>query len=237
MPFPSRTLSAGIRALPPDTKAMRPFARGLAPRARAELRPILWADMTSEYDAYFLAEHLAALPFPFSPGFEAAFARWAQDEERHYLGFRLAFETLFPLERDHLDDKLTQRRASVDFEPLSDLFTDEFRIACLIAYDELATVRAYRANRAYYAQLGPDFARYVAEVTADEGLHFASFLSVLRAHHRHRFGEAQEVIRAIRATEGLAYANTFVLDHDDDVWSEAIFDEAAGILLRRLGSV
>lgn len=234
MPFPSQPIASETRAFPPDVESMRPFIQGLDPAARAALRPILWADMTSEYDAYFLAEHLAALPFALTPEFQAAVSHWAQDEEHHYLGFRAAFEALFPLESGRLQNKLAARRSAVDFGPLARLFRDEFHIALLIAYDELATVRAYRANRASYAQLGPEFLRYVADVTADEGRHFASFLRLLRSHHRHRFGEAREAIQKIRATEGLPYANTFVLDHDDDVWSDTIFDEAQGILLRRL---
>jgi len=44
------------------------------------------------------------------------------------------------------------------------------------------------------------------------------------------------IFAEIRATEGTPYGNTFVLDHDDSVWSAGLFDEIAELLLRRLSS-
>ena len=58
----------------------------------------------------------------------------------------------------------TCRRA--DFGPIAHLFRDEFTILCLGAYDELATVRAYRANLPKYEKLGPEFRERSDEIEA-----------------------------------------------------------------------
>lgn len=220
-------LSASVRA-----RAARLSA---AERERCERH--LWPDLFSEYDARFLSAWVRGLDHDFTAGFRACEARWARDEELHFLGFRAVYAALTGADEAELDARLARRAADVDFAPLAHLFADELTAACLMAYDELATVRAYQRNGPVYALLGPELERFVAQVTADEGRHFRNFLKLLRIEHADRLDEVPAAVAAIRATEGTPYANTFVLDHDDDVWDDALFDEAADVLRRRLAPV
>jgi len=235
---PGHLLARRPTAEPPEGWAafeasVAEHARGLSVAQREKLRELLYFDMTSEFDARFFSAHVRALGLDLGDDFLAFEGAWARDEALHCEGFRRVNRLLFGW-TDARFAELDRRRP--DFAPLAHLFTDEFSIACLGAYDELATVRAYRSSLAWYDLLGPAFARFVRRVTADEGWHYSGFLRVLRRRHRHRFAEAPAVVAAIRASEGTPYACTFVLDHDDAVWSESMFDEASAVLLRHLGA-
>ena len=225
-------LELGPEALDRLHSSVSEHAGRLPVNERANLAELLYADLFSEYDARYLSDHLRALGF--GRHFLACERHWARDEELHYLGFRSIYSALSGRAEAELDEELARRRHDVDFAPISALFADEFKTACLMAYDELATVRAYRKCAASYSRLGPVGEVFVQEVTADEGRHFRNFLKLLREEHADRFGEVPAVVERIRATEGVVYRNTFVLDHDDDVWDEAIFDDAALVLRRRL---
>lgn len=194
------------------------------------MRALLWHDLASEYDARFLSSYLGSLPFDLSPAFRRAERSWAADERAHHEGFRAAFEAAFGAHGAPLEG-LAGRRP--DFGPLAELFADEFHVACLLAYDELVTVRGYRANLAAYDRLAPSLGRFVRRVIADEARHYASFLWIARREPG-RAERAREVLARIRAAESPDYRNTFVLDHDDPVYDDALFDRAAGILLARL---
>lgn len=207
-----------------------PSRATMSPEELEQTRLVLHEDVVSEYDARFYSAYVRELGLPLGCAFLELEASWAVDEARHYAGFRSVYVHLYGA--SELDAELAKRRP--DFGPLEHLFEDEFSIACLGAYDELATVRAYRANLAVYDRLGPHFSDYIRGVIADEAWHYGRFLDLIAAEHRHRLGDAPRVVERIRSAEGTAYGNTFVLDHDDSVFTEAIFDEAAGILLRIL---
>ena len=198
------------------------------------LEALVYADVFSEYDARHLSTFVRTLDVELTDHFWACERHWKRDEELHYLGFRAAYGALVDRAVEDIDAELGRRRYAVDFGPIADLFEDELAIACLMAYDELATVRAYRSGFERYARLGPELSPSVRQVTADELRHFRNFVKLVRQEHAHRLDEVGAGIDRIRAREGTAYANTFVLDHDDDVWSESIFDEAAQLLRRRL---
>jgi len=206
---------------------------GLDRARREELGAVLYPDLFSEYDARYLSRFLHEHG-SLSPEFLAAERSWACDEELHYRGFRAVYAALFGRTEADVDAEMAQREAGVSFAPLAHLFEDEFTIACLLAYDELATVRAYRANRATYAALGPEVALFARRVTADEGRHYRNFFRLIRDRHADRIPEVDAVLARIRACEGVPYGRTFVLDHDDDVWTEEIFDESAAALRRHL---
>ncbi|HED64560.1 MAG TPA: hypothetical protein ENJ09_03290 [Planctomycetes bacterium] len=201
---------------------------------RAELSRVIYPDLFSEYDARFLSAFVRSLPADLSDDFCACEETWARDEYLHYVGFRIAYSALSGLSEEEIDERMEARESEVDFRPLEALFEDEFSVACLVAYDELATVRAYRANAAVYEKLGPDMVDFVRRVTADEGRHYRNFFALLRDRHRDRLGDVDRVLDRIREHEGVPYGNTFVLDHDDDVWSEEIFDDAMATLRRHL---
>jgi hypothetical protein len=214
--------------------AVRAHAARMTDEEKTAAHEVLYADLFSEFDARFLSDHVRALDVELSPEFWRCQRAWADDEELHYRVFRTVYGAVFDRDDASIDAEMNARKSGVSFEPLADLFEDEFSIACLLAYDELATVRAYRSSAPAYARLGPVFEEFIGLVTADEGRHFRNFLKLIRTRHAHRLGEKDRVIERIRATEGVPYANTFVLDHDDAVWSDRIFDESADVLRRHL---
>jgi hypothetical protein len=204
------------------------FAR-LDDAARAALQPVLWDDVVSEYDARFFSAHLRTLDWPLSERFWEVEAEWARDEERHFTQFARVTERLFPFDRAVLEKRCP------DFGPLEELFGDEFAILCLGAYDELVTVQAYRKNLVYYDSLGLEMGRYARSVIADEAWHYARFLEILRSEHAQEMARAPEVVARIRRCEGISYAATFVLDHDDRVFTKEMYDGAVRVLLAQLG--
>ena len=217
-------------------RSTREHARRLTSARRASLAELIYADVFSEYDARFLARELRGRAQRFTPAFQECLSAWEADESAHYRVFLTIHAELTRQAPESIDAEMAARERDVEFAPLAGLMRDEFSIACLMAYDEAATVRAYRASRAEYAQLGPDVVRCVDEVTADEGRHVRNFLKLIRTEHASRLGEVDAVVDRIRAHEhiGAGYTNTFVLDHDDGVWSEGIFDDAASLVRRRL---
>ena len=211
----------------PRAFSVEPYWLDVSRRDREALRECLYWDMVSEYDARFLTDYLRTLDISFSDEFRASERQWARDEQRHFEGFAAVYDQLFGMPPD-----LDTRRA--DFGPVAHLFGSEFEICCLMAYDELSTIRGFRVNLHLYDRLGPAFGAFVREVIADEGRHYGAFSSVLRKVHAHRLQEAPEVVARVRATEGTPYTNTFVLDHEESLYTDEIFDDAARVLLRAL---
>ena len=211
--------------------ALAPFAALLTPADRATLEDVLRWDLLSEYDARFFSEYLKTLDLDYTEHFLAVEEGWASDEERHYRFFHEAYDEVSGITPAFLDE-LGRRKP--DFQPIAHLFEDEFSIACLGAYDELATVRAFKKNLPNYDKLGPGFGKLLRRIIADEARHYHRFLEVLRKEHAHRSADAPAVVARIRATEGTAYANTFVLDHDDPIFTDDIYDEAEAILLKHI---
>ena len=107
-------------------------------------------------------------------------------------------------------------------------------MACLGAYDEFTTVRAYTACLPLYARLGPRFEGYVCSVIADEARHYHAFLDVARREWPERLPDLPAFLADLRDIEGTPYAATFVLDHDDPVFTEAICSAAERALMRHL---
>ncbi len=206
-------------------------ALALSPAARQGLRTILWDDLASEYDARFYSAWIEGLDRTFTPEFWEVHEAWREDEDRHHAWIRAAWTAAFGWDGE-VEARLEARRP--DFGPIAHLFEDEFAIACLGCYDELATVRAYRKSLPVYGLLGPGYRAVVGRIIADEALHYRNYLDLIGRRHRHRLHEAEAVVGRIRAAEGTPYRATFVLDHDDAVWDEGIFDEAARILLEQL---
>ncbi|RMH03377.1 MAG: hypothetical protein D6702_06090 [Planctomycetota bacterium] len=209
-------------------EAVRPWFEKIGPEDRRRLRELLWWDMTSEYDARFLSEYLEGLGLELSDEFLRIHRLWEAEEEAHYRVARRVREALFGWTAE-------ERRAFAarrpDFSPLAHLFADEFSIAVLIAYDELCTVQGYRANLPLYELLGPDYAAFVRRTIADEALHYRRALELIRTRHRHRLSELPALLARIRAAESVPYGNTFVMDHEEEVYTEAVAERAARVLL------
>ena len=218
------------QGLPPEPD-LRDSLRAMAPEARGRLEATLLDDMVTEYDARFLVAFIRTLPIEFSSDFQEVFDQWADEEQAHHAAFRRVCE----LFRPGLQADLEARQP--DFSGIAHLFGSEFEILCLLAYDELATVRGYRGNLELYDLLGPGFGAFLRRVVADEGRHYASFRGLLLQGHGDRLAEAPAVIRRIRGADGTPYRATFVLDHDDPIYGEEIFDETARVLERHLAHV
>ena len=215
-------------------REIEPYAQKLSDEERERLRFILVWDFLSEFDARFYSRYVRALDLPFTRSFLATEAQWALDEKRHCEVFRTAYDVVIGIDAE-FQAELDRREAN--FGPIEHLFEDEFSIACLGAYDELATVRAYKANLEWYDRLGPKFGKVVRRVIADEAQHYANFLELLRNEHAHRVEDADRVITRIRETEGTPYANTFILDHDDPIFTDEIYDESESILRKHVGRI
>lgn len=196
--------------------------------AHEKLRAALCDDMVTEYDARFLVDYLEQSPLRFSPLFRETLERWEEDEVRHHRSFRRIYESCFGAAESVLQDRYS------DFSAIAHLFEGEFEILCLLAYDELATLRGYRGNLPLYDLLGHGLGSFVRRVIGDEARHYAGFRAVLLAEHAHRLGEVAGVVARVRTTEGLPYRATFVLDHDDPVYGDHIFDDAARVLVEQM---
>lgn len=200
-------------------------------KVNTRIEEILFEDVASEYDARFLAAHLRGLACEFSPEFRSAVADWERDEELHYRAVLQVYLRDFDPARA-VFERLAGRRP--DFAPLGGLFTDEFSIAVLFAYDELCTVQAYTKNLPHYDAHDPELGERIRGIISDEGRHYAAFLRVARRRRRGA-RELAAVLARIRDTAGTPYAATFVLDHDDrELFDEAVHERAVRVLRRAL---
>jgi len=218
-----------------DLRSISLHAALLGDAERDELETTIRLDVQSEFDARFLAEYLTEQSWEMSSAMATAIEQWLVDEELHKSLFLQVHEAAFPDRIADLRKDLLQRDRGVTFEPLKHLMRDEFEVLCLLAYDELATVKAYQVLIPQYMQLGPSMEPVLKLVIRDEGRHYATFAHMLRKRHANRLAETPALIERIRASEGTPYANTFVLDHDYGIWTESIFDRSVSQLKRALG--
>jgi hypothetical protein len=202
------------------------------------LRELLWYDASTEYDARHLTAFLEDFAVPLSPAFWQAHARWAVEEEHHCNGFLEALEGIFGSRAaDGSGVTWRQQLASrhPDVTDLADELRDEFDVLLAAAYDELGTVRAYRANLVAYDRLGPDMARFVRLVIADEARHYASFLALLRREGRARLDTAPVRLAELRARlDGVQYGRVFLFDHFGPEYTTELKERASAILLGQL---
>ncbi|MDG2308052.1 MAG: hypothetical protein P8R42_26035 [Candidatus Binatia bacterium] len=222
-----------FEAAAPGIREVTEAARHRLVEVPADVRPRLLAalrdDMVTEYDARFLVDYLERLDVPLCDEFRGMLTRWYADEVRHFSSFRCVVETLLG---ENATDELEARRP--DFGAVAHLFRGEFEILCLLAYDELATLRGYRGNLPMYDLLGERLGALVRRVIGDEAGHYAGFRALLIEKHGHRLDEVEDVVREIRSSEGTPYQATFVLDHDDPVYGDHIFDDAARVLVGQM---
>ena len=225
-----------------------------APRELEALVDLLWNDASTEYDARHLTEHLRRVDGggePFGAAFWRAHDLWAVEEEHHFEGLLVALEVLVgecargaalevvPGEQPP-PAGVTWRgllaRRSYDPAPLADVLVDEVGVLVCGAYDELVTVRAYRANLHVYDRLGELFGRFVRAVIADEAAHYARYLEVLVQEHPAALDQVPARLELVRATGAVApYGNMFLLDHHGPEYTEELCDAAARALLAQVG--
>lgn len=202
-------------------------------------RELLWYDASTEYDARHLTRFFKESHLDLSVAFWQAHDEWAREEARHHRGMLAVLEGLFG---DHVPgSEVTWRRAlaerAADPGALAAELRDEFEVLLAASYDELVTVRAYRANLAAYDRLGPEMARFIRLVIADEAAHYASFLGLLVNEHKARLGEAPERLAGIRSRlDAAPYGNVFLFDHHGPEYTPRLKQRAAEVLLGQLAA-
>ena len=225
MSHPSGEIAPGILEVALEARAR---LAEVPPDVESRIAASLRDDMVTEYDARFLVDYIDSLNLSLGSSFRKTLRNWYRDEVRHFSSFRCVVENCLEERELALDSR------EPDFSLVEHLFEGEFEILCLLAYDELATLRGYRGNLPLYDTLGQGLGRHVRRVIADEAGHYADFRALLVGHHSHRLPEVPDVVRRIRETEGTPYRATFVLDHDDPVYGDHIFDDAARILVSQM---
>lgn len=183
------------------------------PATRAALHDSLWHSLTTEYDARHLSAYLRQQAIPLSPAFWAMERAWAEDEQNHCLALSWLYSRLYGVAEPLITDHLRTRQP--DFSLLSPLLRDEFRLCVVLAFDELASTRAYARDVATYAQLGAPAATLLRYAARDEMLHCCNAVDVLVSQHGLRLPEIGPVIDEVIAHDTspqFSYRATFLLD-------------------------
>ncbi len=188
---------------------------GLDEATLARLRGFFWFDLCAEWDSRHLHDRLMASAGSFSPEFLAFETAWFEDEINHAEGFLRLFAVLYGEDEGDLRRSLDAREP--DFSAVAAFLEDEFDLAVLFAYDELATMRAYRIDMDLYRRFElPSASRWIRHLMRDETYHHKNAFDLVLLNHRHRLREVPDLIRAFLAfDEGdNRYCGTFVFDHE-----------------------
>ncbi|MFT4646824.1 MAG: hypothetical protein ACI9X4_000027 [Glaciecola sp.] len=141
---------------PSDLASISQHCARLGAEDRSDLEATLRPDVQSEFDARFLAEHLAKQPWILFAPMGVVLEQWLVDEELHQLLFLQVYEAAFPARFEDLQSDLAQRHQDVAFGPLKHLMEDEFEVLCLMAYNELTTIKALPGALAAVLQTRPE---------------------------------------------------------------------------------
>ncbi len=183
------------------------------PQAKRALHDSLWHSLASEYDARHLSAYLRRQAVPLSPAFWALEAAWAADEQNHFDGLCWLYRRLYEVSAAEVTSRLAQRQP--DFAPLSSLLSEEFRLCVVLAFDELASARAYARDIASYASLGAPAVALLRKLARDEMLHCRNAVDLLIRLHAPRLAEAEPIIAQVIAHDTspqFSYRATFLLD-------------------------
>lgn len=189
-------------------------ARQRRQRAVEEYEPVIWNDLTSEYDSLALIDLLRSNPGAYSPELHRFAELWVRDEHNHYVSFRQIYSVLYGESTTSIAARV-ERRAS-DFSSLEAFLHDELKLLLLLAYDEIVTAHAYHRDIPFYRALGiAPFQSCIRLIGRDEGIHFDNVIRLIRALYPHRLGEVKGILQDIVNTDvnGEAYEGTFVMDH------------------------
>lgn len=196
-----------------------------------DLRKLFWKDLCSEYDAENFCKYLENSHINLSDDFKSFEFVWRRDEFNHYLGFRHIYSICFGVSKEEISNKVIKR--SVDFEPILGLLEDEFKICLLLAYDEIATTKAYSTDFDKYKTLGhKNFLTWIKRVTRDESYHFHNCMQLIGKNHRNRISELPRLVdKFIEWDLGEnAYKGTFVLDHDSEYFSKSFLIDCGNVI-------
>lgn len=183
------------------------------PRAKAALHDSLWHSLATEYDARHLSAFLRQQPMPLSPAFWAMERAWAEDEDNHFRGLSWLYTRLYDVSEAEIAARLGER--TPDFSRLAPLLSDEFRLCVVLAFDELASTRAYAHDAVSYAALGVAARILVRRLARDELLHCHNAIDLLVRTQARRLPEVEAVIEWVIAHDTspqFSYRATFLLD-------------------------
>ncbi len=189
-------------------------AISLSQQARDDVEPILWNDLCSEYDAEHFCVMLEESGLKFSDEFISFEKVWRRDEYNHYLGFRRIYSLFYREDEEAITERLKRRKP--DFTDMTEFITDEFKLCLILAYDELATTRAYGEDVPFYKSIGPDaFNVWIKNVRADEAVHYLNCIRVAQVRHHDHLSEAKDILQRILELDlnTKEYYATFILDH------------------------
>jgi rubrerythrin len=106
-----------------------------------EIHDTILGDLYAEHDAKNFCEYLQQSGITFTPEFKKMEKSWRLDESNHYQGFCQIYSLLYHKSIEEIERKLAAYQP--DFLSIQQFLQDEFSICVVLAYDELATTKAY----------------------------------------------------------------------------------------------
>ncbi|MCB9831295.1 MAG: hypothetical protein H6807_02385 [Planctomycetes bacterium] len=182
---------------------------------RENLRSFFWFDLCAEWDAQHLHRLLQDRRPVFSDDFLAFEEAWYEDEINHAEGFLRLYSLLYDESETDIRVRLANREP--DFGPIASFLDDEFDLALLFAYDELATMRAYRIDMLLYARFRlPAAMTWIRRLLRDETYHHKNGFDLVLRHHAHRLDEVDDRIDDFLDHDETdrRYRATFLFDHE-----------------------
>lgn len=116
------------------------------------------------------------------------------------------------------------------------LLDDELSVLVVLAYDEIATTKAYIADRGFYEQFNLDaFLKWSRLLVRDEVCHFKNCIGVLKRNHADQIPEIEDALDRIVAWDAgrRDYRATFVLDHHTSQYTAEFLDECRDLVPRQ----
>jgi hypothetical protein len=175
---------------------------------------LLSRDVYSEGDSQALYDYILMRADEMSPQFLAMLDLWLEDELKHYQALRRTYHCVAGVSFAEMNWQFSQRVHEI--KPIELLLTDEFTLLVAMMFDEIGSVYSYRRDlQEYYRNFGRSIGKIGHHLVKDEGMHFNNAAELLLDHHRHRFGEVQDLLEQISALEKSLpkYHQTFFLDH------------------------
>lgn len=204
----------------------------LSNEALEQFRDVIWGDLCAEHDAENFCRLLERRGGDRSPEFIAFERAWRRDEFNHYIGFRSLYCTIYGVSEATVTQNLKARE--VNFEPLKDFLKDDFLITLTIAYDEIATTRAYAVDHKMYRSFGNRSVEiWIKNVTRDEGNHFRNCLEVIKRCHSERINEIPDIVEELIKfnLRRNTYKGTFIFDHGGEQFTPEFLQGCGDLLL------
>ncbi|WP_009629902.1 hypothetical protein [Synechocystis sp. PCC 7509] len=200
-----------------------------------ELHDIIWGDLYAEHDAENFCEYLQQSGITFTPEFKKMEKLWRIDEFNHYQGFRQIYSLLYHKSFEEIERELAAYQS--DFLSIQEFLQDEFSICVVLAYDELATTKAYCQDFELYKLLGSKpIVDWIKYVTKDEAFHYSNAMELIAQRHRHRLPELPMLVeRLIKYDLAVSkYKFTFVFNHQNRQYFTSDFlHECSDIIYKR----